>query len=111
MKEPKYKIGDICVAYNDPTITTMEHMQKYNGEECTVIDILVNTTFDRPGGSWDIVPICYLVEFGDGFKPKAMEHELRRLGDDNWVKQKIADLLFPMPVEFVGEDMLCSAEA
>lgn len=110
MKPPKYDIGDICVAYNDPTFTSLPTTMKYNGEECTVIEVLVNYSFNLPNGSWEIVPICYRVEFGDGFRPVAKEHELRRLGDDNWVKQKVADLLFPMPVEFISEEMTCSSE-
>lgn len=99
MKTHKYKVGDICVAYNDPTFTALETTNRYNGEECEVIALLVNhITLD------EIVGICYKVKFGDDTVLLAKEHELRRKGDDDWVKQKIANLIdFPLPVELVQE--------
>lgn len=100
MKVPKYKIGDICVAYNDAAFTSLTDTMKYNGEECTVVDLCLNRTFSKANGSWEIVPFSYSVQFGDGEILFALEHELRRKEDDDWVKQKVADLCFPMPIEF-----------
>lgn len=101
MKIPKYKVGDICVAYNDPTFTSLDDTLKYNGEECTIVALCVNKTFEKANGSWEIVPFSYSVQFGDEQVLSALEHELRRKEDDDWVKQKIADLCFPMPIEFL----------
>jgi hypothetical protein len=99
--KPKFKIGDICIAYNDPTFTIDDNTFRYNGEECTVIGVLVNQTLNTANGSWAILPFAYRVKFRDGFTPVAKENELRRKEDDDWVKKKVEDLLFPMPVEFV----------
>jgi hypothetical protein len=103
MKQREFKLGDICVAYNDPTFTAKDESFKYNGEECTVVEVMRNFTSMQFGeGSAEIVPLCYRVQFFDEALLVAKPHELRLKDDDDWVKQKVADLLFPMPVEFVG---------
>jgi hypothetical protein len=100
MKQREFNLGDICVAYNDPTFTAKDDTFKFNGEECTVVEVMRNFTSLQYGDA-EIVPLCYRVKFFDDTLLVAKPHELRLKKDDDWVKQKVVDLCFPMPIEFL----------
>lgn len=99
----KFAVGDICVAYMDPTWSEKLPKLFYNGEECEVVEHLYKHHM-MVNGVPEILDRAYRVKFGDDQLMVAKEHELRRLDDDNWVKQKVANLLdFPLPVELVRD--------
>jgi hypothetical protein len=88
----KYKVGDVCVAYVDPLWTYKDENNDYSGEECTVVGLVEDGNYLMDGYP-EYIEDCYRVTFGDGVTLFAKEHELRLISDDNWVKQKIADLI------------------
>lgn len=97
----KFVVGDICVAYMDPTWTDVPTRLQFNGEECEVVELL-HKHHMMVQGRPEFLERCYRVVFGNDQRMIAKEHELRRLGDDNWVKQKIANMLdFPLPIEML----------
>lgn len=96
-----FKIGDICVAINDPAITP-DSLMPYNGEECTVIAVLLNHYIL---GNPNLIDRCYRVRFRDR-ELVAMAHELKLKGDydnEQWAKEQVRKLIdFPLPVEMLA---------
>lgn len=99
----KYKVGDICIAVNDPTNTPNLEVSRYTGEECTVVEDIHEGTFFAPDFKSTIQKMVYGVQFRDGRKLWATEKELVRKDDREWAKKQVAKLLdFPLPVEMLA---------
>ena len=110
MKPFKFKVGDVCITVNDPTFTSNHDNFKYDGEECEVIEQLVNHV-SLSKGEAEIIPQAYKVRMlVDGKTFTALESELK-LNDDGWAKKKVRALLdFPLPVELLSEELVCQSE-
>lgn len=100
---PQFEVGEIAIAVADAALTPVEQNLRYSGEECTVLRVFLNHTI-RIGDDWQILPVAYLVQFGDDETLTAAPHELRKkeppkneVSDLDWAKLKVEELFVINP--------------
>jgi hypothetical protein len=107
MIEPKFNIGDICVLKNDESYTTNLDLFKYDGEECEVKEVILNWELFSKEPRWKTDRPLYRIIMRDGRILVAKEHELILKKDQDWLNEKMRNLLdFPLPAIMLQDELV-----